>query len=176
MYHPFIVGKSLYLRGIEKKDLSENFFQWANDSNITEYMEMGLRPNSLELLEEEYNKLIRSSSDVAFIIMVGNKSIGSCGLYSINWISRKAEVRIIIGEKGYQNRCIGIESIKLLIDYAFNKLNLNKVYLGVNEENLQAVNCYKKAGFIEEGILRDEIFRNNKYYNAIRMSILRKDV
>ena len=61
MYHPFIVGKKLYLRGIEREDLSGNMSQWVNDSEVTKYMVMGLFPNSgviycsTRTLEEEYD-------------------------------------------------------------------------------------------------------------------------
>lgn len=54
-------------------------------------------------------------------------------------------------------------------------MNLEKVWLGVNAANMAALSCYKKAGFQEEGILRKEVFRNNKYYDIIRMSILREE-
>ena len=177
MYHPFIVGKNVYLRGLEKGDLKSNYFQWANDAEVTHYMEMGLKPNNFEQLEIEYNELIKSKNDIVFVIVDIKTDIliGSCGLYCINWISRKAEYRIIIGEKEYWNKGFGSEVAKLLIQYGFEKLNLNKIWLGVNSENKGAEKSYVKAGFIREGILRQEIHRNNRYYDAVRMSILREE-
>ena len=62
-----------------------------------------------------------------------------------------------------------------MIDYGFDKLNLNKIWLGVNSENKAAVKSYKAAGFVEEGVLRQEIYRNGRYYDATRMSILREE-
>ncbi len=41
MYHPFIEGEKIYLRGLEKDDLKGNMFQWANDAEVTKYMFMG---------------------------------------------------------------------------------------------------------------------------------------
>ncbi|MEK6858024.1 MAG: GNAT family protein, partial [Nanoarchaeota archaeon] len=67
------------------------------------------------------------------------------------------------------------EVTKLLVQYAFDKLNLNKVYLGVNVENIGAVKSYEKTGFVHEGRLREEVYRNGRYYDVHKMSILRSE-
>ena len=177
MHHPFAVGEKIYLRGLEKNDLTGNMFQWANDSEVTSYMFMGVIPNSMELLEEEYEQLIKSKNDVVFAVVDKGTDIhiGNVGLYGINWISRTAEFRIIIGEKKYWNKDYGTEATKLTVEYGFEKLNLNKVWLGVNAEHTSAIKAYENAGFVREGILRQEIYRNGKYYDAVRMSILREE-
>lgn len=183
MYHSFIVGKKLYLRGIEKEDLSGNMFQWPNDPEVTYYMIMGAIPNSgsiycsWDALEEEYEKLRKSQKDVVFAIIdkESDNMIGVVGLYDISWIPRHTELRIVIGEKDFWGKGYGTEATKLVVDYAFDKLNLNKVYLGVNTEHKRAIKAYKNAGFIEEAILRKEQYRNSKYYDAVRMSILREE-
>jgi len=177
MHHPFIVGEKIYLRGLEKDDLKGNMFQWANDSEVTHYMVTGARPNSMELLEEEYARLMSSKSDVVLAIIdkETNIHIGNVGLYVINWISRSAEFRIIIGEKEYYNKGYGTEAIKLTVEYGFEKLNLNKVWLGGNAEHIEAIKAYENAGFVREGTLRQEIYRNGMYYDAVRMSILREE-
>ncbi|MBI4833601.1 MAG: GNAT family N-acetyltransferase [Planctomycetes bacterium] len=169
-------GKKSYLRGIEKEDLPI-LARWINDSKVTHYMFMGSRPAVLDRLLEQWEHETKSEHDIVFTIVSrkGEKIIGSAGLYTINWISRSAEFRVIIGETLYWDKGIGVEITKLLTEYGFSKLNLNKVWLGVNASNLAAVKCYEKAGFIREGVLREEIYRNNQYYNAIRMSILRKE-
>jgi ribosomal-protein-alanine N-acetyltransferase len=175
MYHPFIEGEKIYLRGLEKNDLAGNMFQWANDSEVTYYMFMGAMPNTIEQLEEEYEQLMKSSKDVVFAI-IDKKSdthIGNGGLYLINYISRAGEFRIIIGEKEYWNRGYGTEATKLTVSYGFERLNLNSIFLGVNAEHLSAIKAYQNAGFVKEGTMRQMIYRNGRYYDAVRMSILR---
>ncbi len=177
MYHPFIVGDKIYLRGLERDDLKGNMSQWANDSEVTYYMFMGAMPSNIELLEEEYEQLIRSKNDVVFAIMDKQTEthIGNAGLYVINYITRSGEFRIIIGEKEYWGKGYGTEVTQLTVQYAFEKLNLNKVWLGVNAENKRGIKAYKNAGFVVEGTLRQEIYRNGKYYDVIRMSIVRDE-
>ena len=177
MHHPFIVGEKIYLRGLEKDDLAGNMFQWANDPEVTHYMVTGARPNSMELLEEEYAQLVASKNDVVLAIIdkKTNIHIGNVGLYVINWISRSAEFRIIIGEKEYYNKSYGTEATRLTAQYGFERLNLNRVWLGVNTEHTAAIKAYEKAGFVREGILRQEMYRNGRHYDAVRMSILREE-
>ena len=174
---PFIEGEKLYLRELKKEDLRGNMFNWANDPKVTHYMFMGLRPNSIEVMEEDFDKLIRSEKDIVFSIVdvKSDAHIGNVGLYTINWVARTAEYRIVIGEKDFWSKGYGAEAAKLILDYGFNKLNLNKIWLGVNSEHKAAVKSYEKVGFIKEGVLRQEIYRNSRYYDATRMSILRKE-
>lgn len=177
LHHPFLIGKRLYLRGLEKEDLKGNMFQWANDAEVTHYMFTGARPNSLELLEEEYARMIRSPNDIVFAIVDRrtHAHIGIAGLYVIHWIARTAEYRILIGEKAFWDQGYGQETARLILQYGFEKLNLNKIWLGVNAEHQRAIRSYEKSGFQREGVLRQEIYRNGRYYDAVRMSILRTE-
>lgn len=176
MKNQFMVGGKAYLRGVEKDDL-RNMVKWINDPEATCYMIMGDRPAQIELLIEEWEAQIKNRNEVVFAVCDKKKDImvGTTGLYSINWISRMAEYRIFIGDKNYWNKGIGTEVAKLVIDYGFKKLNLNKVWLGVNEKNKGGLRSYEKAGFVKEGVLRQEVFRNDEYYDAVRMSILKKE-
>ena len=177
LYHPFIIGKKIYLRGVERKDFEGPYFQWANDAEVTTYMFTGLRPNTLELLLEDYDRMVKSTQDIVLIVAdkKNNAVIGTAGVFSINWVSRAAELRILIGEKNYWGKGLGTEVMQLLSRYAFEKLNLNKVWLGVNASHVSGIKAYEKAGFKHEGTLRQEIYRNGRYYDARRMSILREE-
>jgi ribosomal-protein-alanine N-acetyltransferase len=177
MKHAFIVGEKVYLRGLSKEDLSGKMFDWAHDKEVTHYMYTGIRPNTIEAMEAEYRTSIECKKDVVFAICDKQTDlhIGNAGLYDFNSLTHSAEYRIIIGEKEYWSKGIGAEVNALVLDYGFNKMNLNKVWLGVNAENKGAHKSYLKSGFIEEGKLRQEIYRNGQYYDAIRMSVLRSE-
>ena len=176
MRNQFIVGAKVYLRGLEKEDLAA-IVGWINDSEVTRYMVMGERPAHIELLTEEWEAQIRNHNEIVFAVCDKKKGVmaGTAGLYSINWIARSAEFRIFMGDKKIWNKGMGTETASLIIEYGFEKLNLNKIWLGVNEENKGALRSYEKAGFVKEGVLRQEVFRNNRYYDAVRMSVLRKE-
>ena len=58
---------------------------------------------------------------------------------------------IVIGEKSCWNQGYGQEALVLLLDYAFNLLNLNSVMLGVFSFNQRGAASYRKVGFREIG-------------------------
>lgn len=144
--------------------------QWKN-GNTTKHMETGRISVTLEDVIEEIN----NKNNILFVIEVKANPIGYLGLYNINWIDRKAELRILIGNSNNMNQGYGTEAITELLIYAFDTLNLNRVWLGVNENNKMALKCYEKCGFIQEGCLEEDIYLNDKYFNIIRMRILKKE-
>ena len=143
MNHEFLTGQKLYLRGLEKADLAGSMFQWHNDAEVTRYMIAGAMPNTLAVLEAEFDQLTASPNDVVFAIVdqTTDAHIGNIGLYNIRWLVRAAELRIIIGEKSCWGKGYGLEATRLAVAYAFDRLNLNKVFLGVSAAHQAALAC-----------------------------------
>ncbi|MDO9581445.1 MAG: GNAT family N-acetyltransferase [Bacteroidales bacterium] len=108
-----------------------------------------------------------------FTICDENKPIGFMGLSHIDKVSKKAEVFIIIGDDNYRGKGYGKKSLKYLINYGFNMLRLEKIYLGVYEKNKSAIFSYKSVGFKVEGIFKKDTFLNGKYYNLVMMAIFK---
>lgn len=176
MKAPFMIGRHIYVRGLERSDLP-HLIPWINDSDVTSLLFTGDRPATIERVTEQWESDLRQGS-IPFAVYAsgdGEAFLGTAGLYSINWIARSAEFRVFIGDKTVWNRGVGTEATRLMVVYAFEKLNLNRVWLGVNTENLGAVKAYEKAGFVHEGVLRQEQYRNFRYYDVRRMSILRTE-
>jgi RimJ/RimL family protein N-acetyltransferase len=101
--------------------------------------------------------------------------IGRCLLFSVDRVNRSAMLGIVIGEKRCWNQGYGQEALILLLDYAFNLLNLNSVMLGVFAFNQRAVASYRKVGFQEIGRRRQARILGGKAYDAILMDILTEE-
>jgi RimJ/RimL family protein N-acetyltransferase len=86
-----------------------------------------------------------------------------------------ALVGILIGEKSCWNRGYGTEAMHLLVDTAFNTLNLHRVYLRVFEDNPRAIRAYEKAGFVHEGRMRQAEFHQGRFCDVLLMSVLRPE-
>ena len=104
------------------------------------------RDKKLELLQ----KALNSDSDIIFSVLKKEslEVIGSCGLYDIDFISKRGQLNIIIGDVKSHNNGYGTDTVKTLIKYGFHRLGLNSIQLGLHAENLKALKAYKKAGFI----------------------------
>ena len=164
------------LRPLTPEDAS-SLASWMNDDEVTYFMFTGQRPITVGQLSEE---ILRQTADPAHAIFLvedraTRKPIGYAGLYDTHPTARKAEFRILLGAKEFWNKGYGTEVTELLTFYGFDRLNLNKVWLGVTEDNFAAVRAYEKAGFKVEGRLRQELYRNSRYYDAIRMSVVRDE-
>jgi len=65
--------------------------------------------------------------------------------------------------------------LSLILNYAFNELNLYRVGLNVISSNERAFRAYRKAGFREEGRLRAAVYRDGQRQDRILMSVLRDE-
>jgi RimJ/RimL family protein N-acetyltransferase len=173
---PFMVGRQVYVRALERADLP-SMVRWINDSEVTRLLFTGDHPTTIEGLTKQWEQDTGGSKDISFAVCTKEDGvfIGTTGLYAINWIMRTAEFRIFLGETSFWNRGIGTEASKLMVVYGFDKLNLNRISLGVNAENKGGVRAYEKAGFVREGLLRQEQYRNFQYYDVIVMGLLRAE-
>jgi RimJ/RimL family protein N-acetyltransferase len=93
--------------------------------------------------------------------------IGNIGLHKIDYIHRHAEIGIIIGEKEFWKRGFATKSVNAIADYAFNTLNLHKLYAIVMKENTGSMKAFENAGFDKEGLIRDHFFKHGIYHDVV---------
>jgi len=172
----FLRGERVVLRPLAPEDATL-LASWVNDDEVTYFMFTGQRPAGVAQLGDEIRRQINDPAHAVFMVedKASGEPIGTAGLYDLHATARKAEFRILLGAKEFWNRGYGTEVTELLTFYGFDRLNLNKVWLGVIAENAGAVRAYEKAGFRVEGRLRQELYRNSRHYDAIRMSVLRDE-
>ena len=173
-----IYGERVRLRAAEREDV-KNFYVWVNDPDVTRYLSLYL-PMSTVDEENWFNSMTqRSQSEKTLVIEVrdgnGWKMIGNCGVFDIDTIGRLGEIGIMLGEKDEWDKGYCTEAMSLLVHHCFETLNFNRVYLRVYAENLRAKRAYEKAGFVEEGRLREAVYKNGKYDDVIIMSVLRAE-
>ena len=165
----------VYIRILEKNDI-ERTTQWVNSPEISEIM--GYLPvMSLESQYDYYENLKNDKNRFIFsICLIENDiHIGNVGLGNIDYISRHAMFSIFIYDEKFRSRGLGTEAIILCLDFAFKKLNLNKVYLRVSPNSEKAIKSYLKIGFIKEGLLRQHYYSNGTYKDKGIYSILKDE-
>ena len=169
-----IYGKKTRLRRIEREDIP-TFVRWFNDPEVRTFL---LVNSPISHAQEEKwfeRKLEEKDSELFAIETLDGTHIGNIGLHDINWTHRQAEMGIVIGEKEYWSRGFGSDAIRTLLTFAFDEMNLHRIFLKVYEDNERAIRSYKKCGFRLEGTLREAIFRKGTYYDEHIMGILRSE-
>jgi RimJ/RimL family protein N-acetyltransferase len=173
-----LYGNRIRLRGNERSDLPK-FVEWLNDPEVRRFLSKSM-PIS-QVAEEQWfeNMLKRSSEEQSLTIEIKDgdswRLIGNCGFFGINWRARSAEVGLFIGDKICWNKGYGTEVMYLLLRHGFSTLNLNRIFLHVDGENLGGIRAYEKAGFVHEARLREADFREGKYCDDLVMSVLRSE-
>lgn len=94
---------------------------------------------------------------------VTEKPLGSVYIRDIDRKHNKAEYGIFIGEDDARGRGVGTAAAKLMLRYCFGEEGLHRVYLRVFATNRQAIRSYEKAGFVREGLLRDDVRIDGEY-------------
>lgn len=173
-----IIGKRVRLRAVERTDLPR-FVQWLNDPDVIPGL-LIVTPMSMAQEERWFDRMLSGPAEEAPLVIEANLEngwtpIGNLGLHRISWREREAELGIFIGEKTVWNQGLGGDALRLLLDYGFNKLNLNRIFLRVHANNPRAIRSYEKVGFIHEGRLREAHFSNGEYVDVLIMSVLRSE-
>jgi len=168
-------GQRLTLRAIERDDLPR-YVTWLNDPEVTDHLKAYLPFNLDDEIEwYEAQRKDATMQNFAIVISAENRHIGSIGLMKINHREQNAELGIVIGDKTQWGRGYGGEAIELLLPFGFFTLNLHRIYLRVDATHTAAIRCYTRCHFIEEGRLRDAIFRRSRFEDQLLMSVLRPE-
>ena len=170
-YFKKIEGERVYLSPINIED-AEKYTEWLNDLEITVNLSMPHKTYTLEQEKEALKTLSQDGYNYAIVNKEDNKLLGNCGLMNVDLINRIGEVGIFIGNKEFWNKGYGTEAMRLLLDYAFNLLNLNNIELKAYAFNKRAIKCYQKCGFKEIGIRRQAHIIAGEKYDEIYMDIL----
>ena len=116
----------------------------------------------------------QSENYKGFSISLKEEVIGGCSLKNITEINHNAEFDIFLSGdftgKGY-----GKVALLKLIDYGFSELDLHRIYAFLLESNTNALKMYSEIGFKKEGVMRENVFKNNHYSNSIIIGLLKKE-
>jgi [ribosomal protein S5]-alanine N-acetyltransferase len=175
MRAPFRIGEKVYLRALERAD-AVHLQPWLNDIEITRGLIL-YRPISLDAEETIVSGINKSERELilGIVDLAADALVGGIGLHDIDPQSRQARLGLFIGNKTAQGMGFGTEATRLMVTYAFDTLNLNRVSLKVYENNPRAAHVYEKVGFVREGVLRQDAYREGRYLDATVMSVLRDE-
>ena len=155
---------------------SDVLFQWIRDRDLV-LLNGPYRPVG-EASHRAWFEAVQQRDDVAVFgirLLDDDRLVGSCQLHSISPVHRSAELQIRIGEPRSRGVGLGTEAVELLLKFAFDDLNLHRVYLHVLSTNGAAIHLYGKTGFVEEGVLRDGAYIDGRYVDLVVMGLLESE-
>ncbi|HVA38729.1 MAG TPA: GNAT family protein [Candidatus Dormibacteraeota bacterium] len=168
-----LAGERVRLRALEPRDL-ERWRGWVNDPEIAAFVDRVL-PVSPPEHESFFERWVVGNEHAVWFAIEGSEGSGYLGnawLWGIDHRHRRAEVRIIIGERSAWGHGVGSEALQLLSDYAFGKLGLHKLFAYVMARNPRARGAFLKSGFREEARLTEEVFWDGRFEDVWRFARL----
>jgi RimJ/RimL family protein N-acetyltransferase len=169
-----IQGATVRLRPLEERDLP-TCVEWMNDREVTRWLASVGEPPTLADEEEWYDRRRADPDSVMWAIETEEgRLIGNVEL-RLTPAARRAEMGIVIGDKSAWNRGYGTTTVRLVLRYAFEELDLNRIDLTTDEENHRAIRCYEKCGFVREGLMRQHRFVDGEFGNTLVMAVLREE-
>lgn len=169
-------GSLVRLREYKKEDITFAH-KYINDFEVKRLLVPGI-PFPMRLEEEEKWYDSQSAFKDIYNFAIEKKEnaeyIGGCGINEVDWKNSVATVGIFLG-KPFWSQGFGTDAMNILLGFIFNQMNLNKAGLNVYSFNERAIASYSKCGFVVEGRLRQQIFRDGKYHDEVLMGLLRSE-
>ena len=164
------------LRELEKKDMAI-INTWRNNPAIIDCLGAPYRFINKEVDDKWFDSYMVSRNNAIRCVILSNedKVIGLVSLTNIDYIHRKTDFHIMIGDSAYHNKGAGTFALEQMICHAFKNMNLNRIELDVLATNQKAIGLYEKMGFVKEGVLRQAVYKNGSYVDMIHYSLLKNE-
>lgn len=168
-------GETIYLRMLEATDWEKTYL-WHNDIDIQK-----LTCGSICVVSKDIEKqwaLVKSThnrEEIYFAIcsMDNDVMIGFASLTDINHLFRSCYWNgIVIGDKHFRSGTEYLQASLLILEYAFNQLNMNRITGTCLAEHLISRSQMPALFFKQEGIGREAIIKNGRKYDEYHYSLL----
>lgn len=173
----FLTSKRLYLRPLLAADRQGPYPGWFNDEEVCAGNSHHVFPYTPESADGYIRGLSASTDTIALAIVLAqsDEHIGNISLQRIDWVSRSAELAIVIGEKSAWHQGYATESAQLLCSHAFSTMNLHRISCGTFGNNEPMKRLAIALGMSEEGRRREAAFKNGHYMDVVEYGVLRAE-
>ncbi|HBO44791.1 MAG TPA: hypothetical protein DD670_12850 [Planctomycetaceae bacterium] len=167
-------SERVYLRRLERTDL-ERTWTWMHRPDI--YEKIGVQvPFSTSQQSVWFENMERTENKLVFAVCLceNDEHVGNVSLDMIDQRHRNARLSVFIADPAQRGHGIGSEALRLLVKYAFDFLNLHKVWCKANAADQRVLQFYERAGFRKEGTLVEHEFHEGKYIDKCVFGIIRQ--
>lgn len=155
-----------------------SFYRWLRDPEVIEYSLSAFQTmKTNQQIDHWFATVLQSDRDfnLGIFLEETNELVGYAGISGISKTNYSGEYFILIGEKNYWGKGVGTATTQQIVSLGFTTLQLNRIMLTVSEWNSGGIKAYSKAGFTEEGRLRQAACRQGVFHDKIVMSVLKSE-
>jgi RimJ/RimL family protein N-acetyltransferase len=164
------------LRPLAESDV-DSIMTWVNRPEIVGNLAAFSGAAMTREQELEWCKRTIAGPDRVFSVFAtdDDRYLGQVGVHQIHARSKVGRLGAVIATKSEMGKGYGSAAITAVMDRAFGELGLHKLWLMVFRTNDRGQRLYKRLGFVEEGILREEYFHEGAWHDMVRMSKLARE-
>lgn len=174
---PELETPRLLLRKVRLEDAAD-MFEYASDPAVTkeltwnDHRTLADSRGFLKFTMDKYGR--KEVSDWGIVLRENNKFIGMCGF--IWWTPQhaKAEIGYVLA-RPYWGRGLMPEALSAVMDFAFDKMKLNRFQARCNEPNTGSERVMQKCGMKYEGLTRDAVFEKGVFKSVKTYALLASD-
>jgi len=167
-------SKRLGFRALTIKDVKQDYPDSLNNPNVNKYLETRHNFQTVESCKNFILECNENPSENLYgmFLLSNNEWIGNIKIGLIHWIYKTGSLSLVMFNNSYQGMGFGYEAVYSVTQFGFNNLGLEKIEAGVCRENKPSLAIFKKAGYQEEGLIRDSIVIEEKRATLILLGIL----
>ena len=174
--HPIraVEGRQVELRSLDETHAEGPYLAWLQDKEVTRFLEARF----IDYDADKLRSYIRAENERSNAVLFGifrahdDRLIGTLKLSQIRTEHHNCEIGLMIGEKTDWGRGHATEAITLACRYAFETLRLHRVTAGCASDNPGSARAFLKAGFVQEGYLREERMSERGWLNIVILARL----
>lgn len=168
-------GETVILGPLVSSD-AQTVFGWLNDPAIARSNGQ-MRPTDGMGFTAWFNAIGKDRARVYFAIRTRaeKRLVGYLTILDIHPAFRSAELGITIGAPSDRGQGYGGQAVRLAMDYCWRQLALERLSLRIFGPNQAALACYRKCGFVQEGVLRRAAFFDGEWVDVVLMGALRQE-
>ncbi len=172
---PIFEGRIARIRAIHNEKDFDKVWQWMNDPEVTQTL-LTNSPISYAAEKEYFSKVGLDPTRKNFAIedKATGEFIGQMDINKIDLIHRYGTTGAVIGNKDFWRKGYGSDAKMLVLNYAFNTLNLKNVFSEVTAFNKRSLGSLKKTGYEVAGRYPNAIFRNGQWYDKVFLYVTRQ--
>ena len=178
MRNPVLVGERIYLRPLEVEDADE-FASLEAQEPDTHIFSGGRTPHSpiaiRKLFADAFKTLPPDTTGFAVCLKGDDTLIGQVGITGIDWVHRHGETFSHLRPGAYRGQGYGTEAKHLLLEYAFEYLDLHVLTSWVFQQNERSAGALAKQGYKPAGRMLADGIKNGIYYDDLVFDVLRED-
>ena len=176
MHNAFLIGTRIYLRPLEREDLP-TLVKWGAYSEVQTALDLFYRLPDRSTEEVFLDRVKIDENDVALGIMEKAADVlqGFIGLNRMDFKNSHIQLGFFLAEQSPKTEEYEVEAVHLIAKYAFEALNMNRIWLHVDASDNHAIQRLEKAGFRHEATLRQDRYSDAGYLDTVVIGMLREE-